>query len=309
MEAADNNTNRRERIIGASDPARDKRVQRVILIEGLANLAILFLKLLVGVMTGSLAIIADAIHSFSDLANNFVVWFVIRLSAEPPDRKHPYGHRKFETVAVFGLAVLLFVVAIELVVRAVQRTEPEVVQSKIGLILMLVVLLINLGIAIWERRQAKLLKSDILHADASHTLSDVLTTVVVIAGWQLSVHGLLWADAVCTLGVALFVAYLAFGLLRGVLPVLVDEYAIEPGAISANAMTVPGVRSVPQVRSRWLGNGVAVDMVVTVDPDISAADAHAISEVVETLIGDLFQVDDISIHIEPDGQGHDYFED
>ena len=284
-----------------SGPARDKKVQRVIVLEGLANLAILVIKLIVGITTGSLAIIADALHSFSDLANNVVVWFVIRLSAQPPDRKHPYGHRKFETVAVFALAVLLFVIAIELVLRAFQRGETTVAQSHLGIVLMVVVLAINIAITTWERHQAKKLKSDILHADASHTLSDVLTTVVVIAGWQLSVFGLFWADTFCTLGVALFVAYLAVGLLRRVLPVLVDEYAIEPGAISSNVMTVPGIRSVEQVRSRWLGSGVAVDMVVTVDPNISAAEAHDISEVAETLISDLFQVDDISIHIEPDG--------
>ncbi|MGR8948374.1 MAG: cation diffusion facilitator family transporter [Gammaproteobacteria bacterium] len=278
---------------------RDRQVQWVIVMEGLANLVILIIKLIVGFMTGSLAIIADAVHSFSDLANNIVVWFVIRLSAEPPDRKHPYGHRKFETVAVFALAVLLFVVAIEVVLRAFQRGEPNVAQSTTGVVLMLAVLGTNIAIAGWESNRAKALKSDILHADASHTFSDVLTTVVVIVGWQLSVFGFPWVDTVCAFAVAVLIGYLAFGLLKKVLPVLVDEYAIEPGALASNAMTVPGVEAVRQVRSRYLGSGVAVDMVLTVDPSISATEAHDISEVVEKLIGDCFQVDDISIHIEP----------
>ena len=282
-----------------ADRVRDNKVQWVIFVEGLANLAILVLKIIVGFMTGSLAILADAVHSFSDLANNIVVWFVIRLSAEPPDREHPYGHRKFETVAVFALAVLLFVVAIEVVIRAFQRGSPDITQSNTGLVLMLVVLGINISIAVWESHQAKALRSDILHADASHTFSDVLTTIVVILGWQLSVYGFPWMDTICAFAVAVLISYLAFGLLKKVLPVLVDEYAIEPGALASNAMTVPGVEAVKQVRSRWLGNGVAVDMVLTVDPTISATEAHDISEVVENLIGDCFQVDDISIHIEP----------
>lgn len=282
-----------------ADRSRDRQVQRVIFVEGLANFAILVIKLIVGFMTGSLAILADAVHSFSDLANNIVVWFVIRLSAEPPDREHPYGHRKFETVAVFALAVLLFVVAIEVVLRALQRGVPDIGQSNIGLTLMIVVLGINISIAAWESKQAKALKSDILHADASHTFSDVLTTIVVILGWQLSVFGFPLMDTICAFAVAVLIGYLAFGLLKKVLPVLVDEYAIEPAALASNAMTVPGVEAVKQVRSRWLGNGVAVDMVLTVDPTISAAEAHDISEVVENLIGDCFQVDDISIHIEP----------
>lgn len=282
------------------DESRDQAVQGVIVVEGLANLAVLILKVIVGFTTGSLAILADAVHSFSDLANNIVVWFVIKLSAEPPDREHPYGHRKFETVAVFALAVLLFVIAIEVVLRAVQRGAPTVEQSTPALATMLAVLAINIGISLWERRRARELNSDILHADASHTFSDALTTIVVIAGWQLSVFGLPWMDTMCAFGVAGLIAYLATGLLKKVLPVLVDEYAIEPRAISSNVMTVPGVKSVRQVRSRWLGSGVAVDMILTVDPDISATEAHDISDNVEELIGDCFQVDDISIHIEPD---------
>ncbi len=286
------------------DESRDQAVQGVIVVEGLANLAVLILKVIVGFTTGSLAILADAVHSFSDLANNIVVWFVIKLSAEPPDREHPYGHRKFETVAVFALAVLLFVIAIEVVLRAVQRGSPNVAQSTPALATMLAVLAINIGISLWERRRARELNSDILHADASHTFSDALTTIVVIAGWQLSVFGLPWMDTMCAFGVAGLIAYLAIGLLKKVLPVLVDEYAIEPRAISSNVMTVPGVKSVRQVRSRWLGSGVAVDMILTVDPDISATEAHDISDTVEELIGDCFQVDDISIHIEPDNEDY-----
>lgn len=286
------------------DESRDQAVQGVIVVEGLANLAVLILKVIVGFTTGSLAILADAVHSFSDLANNIVVWFVIKLSAEPPDREHPYGHRKFETVAVFALAVLLFVIAIEVVLRAVQRGAPTVAQSTPALATMLAVLAINIGISLWERRRARELNSDILHADASHTFSDALTTIVVIVGWQLSVFGLPWMDTMCAFGVAGLIAYLATGLLKKVLPVLVDEYAIEPRAISSNVMTVPGVKSVRQVRSRWLGSGVAVDMILTVDPDISATEAHDISDTVEELIGDCFQVDDISIHIEPDNEDY-----
>ena len=78
----------------------------VILVEGLANFAVLCIKLLVGFSTGSLAVLADAVHSLTDTINNVIAWFVIRHSVAPPDSKHPYGHRKFETIAVFFLASL-----------------------------------------------------------------------------------------------------------------------------------------------------------------------------------------------------------
>ena len=90
---------------------RDTKIQRIILIEGLANLSVLTIKLLVGFGTGSLAVLGDAVHSLTDIINNIVAWFVTRHSAKPADTKHPYGHRKFETVAVFGLAALLAILA------------------------------------------------------------------------------------------------------------------------------------------------------------------------------------------------------
>ena len=97
---------------------RDKKVQFILVIEGMANLLVFFVKLVVGISTGSLAIVGDAIHSFIDVANNIVALVVMRFSTLPADREHPYGHGKFETVAVFFLASLLTVFAFELALNA-----------------------------------------------------------------------------------------------------------------------------------------------------------------------------------------------
>jgi len=83
---------------------RDQQVRHVILIEGSANLIVLLAKIWVGLTTGSLAVLGDAIHSLTDVTNNIIAWIVMHLSCQPPDREHPYGHRKFETIAVFSLA-------------------------------------------------------------------------------------------------------------------------------------------------------------------------------------------------------------
>jgi cation diffusion facilitator family transporter len=101
----------------------------VILIEGSANVAVLVLKLIVGLTTGSIGILGDAVHSVTDIANNAVAWFVVRLSRQPPDELHPYGHRKFETIAVFALVMLLTVLAFKLGMRAIQRETPEIVRT------------------------------------------------------------------------------------------------------------------------------------------------------------------------------------
>jgi cation diffusion facilitator family transporter len=282
------------------DPERDRQVRRVIIIEGLANVAVLALKLVVGVSTGSLAVFGDALHSLSDVANNAVAWFVVRISSQPPDRDHPYGHRKFETLAVFVLATLLTVLGIELALGALRREAQPTVGDPWTLPLMLGVLAINVTLASWEGAWARRLRSDILGADARHTFADVLTTIVVIVGWQLSVRGYPWLDTVCAIAVAGFVLALAFGLFRRAIPILVDSIAVEPEAVGDVAQAVRGVRRVKTVRSRSTGGSTAIDMVVTVDSGITTAEAHAITDAIEEELRTQLSVEDVTIHVEPE---------
>ena len=279
---------------------RDNQVRRVILIEGLANLLVLIAKTVVGLSTGSMAILADAIHSLSDLTNNIIAWIVIHYSSLPADREHPYGHRKLETLAVFILASILVVLAFELALNAINKEYAEVVSSGIELIIMLCVLIINIVVTSWQRMWAKRLDSDILHADATHTFADVLITGVVIVGWQLSAMGYAWVDRLCALGVALLIFYLAYGLFRRAIPVLIDEYAIDPVELSELIKPLPGVKKVYKIRSRWVGKTRAVDLVVSVDSALSTEESHAIADSIESQIENHFGATDISIHIEPE---------
>jgi len=278
---------------------RDRKVQRLIIIEGCANILVLVVKLIVGLSTNSLAIIADAIHSLTDVANNFVAWIVIRLSAMPADREHPYGHRKFETLAVFGLATLLAVMAIEIAKSAFTKETTEIVSGTWELVLMVGVLTVNIALASWQRYWARQLKSGIMLADASHTFADVLTTIVVIIGWQLSSMGFLILDRLCALGVAGLVFYLAYDLYKSAFPVLVDEYAIDPEDIKNAVMTVQGVKAAGRIRSRWIGSDVAIDIVISVNADLTTEESHKIADEVEVLIEEQFNVGDAFIHVEP----------
>jgi cation diffusion facilitator family transporter len=279
---------------------RDNQVRRVILIEGLANLLVLIAKTVVGLSTGSMAILADAIHSLSDLTNNIIAWIVIHYSSLPADREHPYGHRKLETLAVFILASILVVLAFELALNAINKEYAEVVSSGIELLIMLCVLIINIVVTSWQRMWAKRLDSDILHADATHTFADVLITGAVIVGWQLSAMGYAWVDRLCALGVALLIFYLAYGLFRRAIPVLIDEYAIDPVELSELIKPLPGVKKVYKIRSRWVGKTRAVDLVVSVDSALSTEESHAIADSIESQIENHFGATDISIHIEPE---------
>ena len=279
---------------------RDRLIQRIILVEGSANLIVLIAKLIVGLSTGSLAILGDAVHSLTDVANNVVAWFVVKHSAKPADHQHPYGHRKFEALAVFGLAALLTVLSFELVLHAFRRGKVDVSQDAWGIYIMLGVLCVNICIASWQRYWAGRLRSDILLADANHTFADVLTTIVVIGGWQISAMGYLWLDSLCAIGVAAVILYLAYGLFKRALPVLLDEIAIEPDLLINALQKVSGVKEVQQVRSRWIGSNRAVDMVIIVDSGLTTVEAHAIADAVETLLEKRFDILDASIHVEPD---------
>jgi cation diffusion facilitator family transporter len=274
-------------------------VRGVLLVEGIANAIVLTAKTAVGLSTGSIAVLGDAVHSLTDIANNCVAFMVAGRSTEPPDVEHPYGHRKFESLAVFGLATLLTVIAVEVAIHAIGRIGEPVELSRWGLAMMLGVLAVNVGIATWERRWAHRLDSDLLRADAVHTLGDVLTTVAVIAGWQLAGRGHAWLDTTFALLMACLVFYLALGLFRRTIPVLVDSAGADPGALAAAVGHVGSVRAVRRVRSRQTGSGIAADVVVAVDGGLSIEESHAVCDTIERALRDRFGIADVTVHVEP----------
>lgn len=286
-------------MIASETLQRDRSVRRVILIEGAANLGMAAAKVAIGLMTGSLAILADAFHSVSDAANNGMAWMVVNWSSRPADAKHPYGHRKFETVAVFVLATVLTVTAFELALSALRRGPPSVSQSMYGAVGMGLLLLGNIALAVWERRWARKLRSDILEADAHHTLADVLTTVVAIVGWQASAAGFAWVDTLSALGVAALILFLAFGLFRRSLPILVDQVSIDPEHIRERARRLPGVLEVREVRSRSDGVHTAVELTVVVSAGLSTVESHRVADRVEELVRAEFASETVTVHIEP----------
>ncbi|MFT6896299.1 MAG: cation diffusion facilitator family transporter [Paraglaciecola sp.] len=275
------------------------QVKTVLLIEGCINLLITFTKLTVGFLTNSSAVIADALHSLTDVANNVMAWMAINMAKTPADNDHQYGHQKYEQLAVFGLAALLSIVAFEVFINALKRFGQEVEQSYLGLSILIVTLLINIGLTIWERYWAKRLDSDILQADASHTFSDVLTTLVVIVGWQLAAQGYYWLDTAFAIGVSAIIFYLAFKLFQRAIPILVDYSDVDPQAVSAAVNGVQNVNAVLRVRSRTSGKGRVADVIVTVDPNLSTIDSHLIADEIEKVLADKFNIQDVVVHIEP----------
>lgn len=279
-----------------------RAVQRVLLITLGLNLAVVVLKATVGSMTGSLSLMADALHSVTDSANNVLGLATNRLANPQPDRDHPYGHHKFEAIGALGIAAFLGIACFEILTSAIERIisgSNPVEMSAIALGLLLVVLVINIFVAVYERRVGMALNSKILIADARHTLSDIWTTVVVIGGLIGVWLGIQWLDIVLAFPVALLVFKSGWTVLRENLPWLVDEMAIAPEAIHAQVMQVPGVLNCHSIASRGLlGRQIFIDMHLVVQPR-TVNEAHRITEAVEERLESLYGPARVTIHIEP----------
>lgn len=282
---------------------RQRTVRRVLLLTLVLNLLVMGIKLAIGLVTGSLSLVADALHSLTDGANNLLGLWVTRYSSPYPDREHPYGHQKFEALGALGISAFLGMACFEILQGAIERVlhPGKGIQVTVVEILFLVgVLGINVLVAVYERREGKRVDSPLLIADAYHTMSDIWVTLAVLAGllgvwlfrWQ-------WLDVVLAFPVAGMVAWSGWQVLRQNLPWLVDESAIAPEAIYGVVMEVPGVVNVHDIASRGLvGRQCFVEMhLVVAAPDVETA--HEITEEIEDRLEAQFSPVRVMIHVEP----------
>ena len=283
-------------------------VRQVLLITLLLNVLVMLLKVLVGFWTGSLSLLADALHSVTDSANNILGLVTNQLASPGPDREHPYGHQKYEAVGALGIAAFLGIACFEILRGAFERLlmgSDPVTLTPIALWLMLLVLGINIIVAVYERRVGMRLGSKLLIADAHHTMSDIWITIVVIAGLIGVWRGLGWLDIVMALPVAVLVLHSGWVVLSANLPWLVDEMAIAPEAIHREVMQVSGVLNCHSIASRGLlGCQVFIDMHLIVEPK-DVVSAHDITEVVEQKLEQAFGPIRVTIHVEPSNYRED----
>ncbi|MEH2234469.1 MAG: cation diffusion facilitator family transporter [Nostoc sp.] len=278
-------------------------VRKVLIITLLLNLFVMGLKAVVGYWTGSLSLLADALHSVTDSANNVLGLIASKFSSPQPDREHPYGHSKFEAVGALGIASFLGIACFEILQGAIERIlkgggEPIKI-SPPELWLLLIVLGVNIFVAFYERAVGKRVGSSILIADATHTMSDIWVTISVIGGLIGVWLGYQWMDLVLAFPVALLVFWSGWSVLKENLPWLVDQMAIAPEAIHAIATSVPGVINCHAIASRGvLGRQVFIEMHLIVDAS-DVETAHHITEEVESRLEERFRPVRILIHVEP----------
>jgi cation diffusion facilitator family transporter len=280
-----------------------KEIRRVLVITLVLNVVVLILKAFVGYLTGSLSLLADALHSVTDSANNVLGLVTSQLSSPHPDREHPYGHQKFEAIGALGIAAFLGIACFEILQGAIARlfnpSQPVSISSS-ELWLLLIVLGVNIFVAFYERWVGQRIGSPILLADARHTMSDIWVTITVMGGligvWLFDVQ---WLDIFLAFPVALLVFSSGWEVLRENLPWLVDEMAIAPESIHQDVMEVPGVLNCHSIASRGvLGRQVFIEMHLIVDAhDVDTA--HQITEAVEERLEIKYGPARILIHVEP----------
>ena len=298
------------RAFAAKNPVseRMRSIRRVLWIILLLNLGVAAAKYAWGTLSGSASMQADGIHSVFDSAGNVVGLVGISLAARPADAGHPYGHAKFETYASLVIGVLLLLAAFEVGSSAAAKLAAGSYTVEVGpmsFVVMAGTLAVNLGVTVYERRFAKRLRSEVLAADANHTLSDALVSVGVIAGLAAVALGFPMADPIMALVVTAAILATAYDVFKHALATLSDRARIPEGDLRAAALAVPGVRGVHRIRTRGTEGEVYADLHVLVDPSMTVADAHRLADEVEADIKERFaNVIEVLVHIEPN-DGHE----
>src|SRR5688572_6291406 len=216
------------------------------------NLLVAAAKIAVGMMTGSISMIADGFHSTMDGFSNIIGLVGSTVANQPPDENHPYGHQKYETFATLSIGLLLLVTSWKVLqgifTRLTDNTTPEV--TTLSFAVMIITLLINLGVAWYEKKQGQRLNSSLLLADAAHTRSDIFVSLSVLASLLAVQWGWAWLDLVVALLIVLTIGRTGWRIVRQASETLADRVAVDASLVEEIALSVEGVQSCHKIRSR-----------------------------------------------------------
>jgi cation diffusion facilitator family transporter len=283
--------------------SHEQKKQSVALSSVSASLLLTLLKIVVGLMTGSIGILSEAAHSAMDFGAAALTWFAVRISDKPADRKHHYGHTKIESVTALIETGLLFLTSIWIIYAATERlmagkAEIEVKWYAIAVIVVSIVVDISRSRAL--KKVAKETGSQALEADALHFSSDILSSAVVLLGLVFVYFGMPWADAIAGMVVAVLVCNAAWQLGRKTIDVLVDA-APEglPEKVEEITSTVPGVVAIEKMRIKPAGPFVFIDLTLTVSRTLPQEKVRAICAEAERRIEEALPDSDVTVNARP----------
>jgi len=284
---------------------RQNRKRNAAILSIISNTLLVIGKLIVGLMSGSVGVLSEAVHSMTDLVASVVAFFSVRASDTPPDAEHPYGHGKIEGVSGLIEALLIIVAALYIVFEAVARlrsgrSAPRVVDA--GIAIMAVSALTNFALSRFLRRVAKETDSFALEADGEHLMTDVLTSIGVFIGLALvRITHLGWFDPIAALCVAVLIIQTAIRLTRHSLKPLLDARlpVDEEERIKEILNGDTRVLGYHKLRTRKSGSQRHADVHVLIDDNCTLVEAHDISEELEDAVRTSLPNVNINIHIEP----------
>ena len=268
-----------------------------------SNTLLILMKLAVGIISGSVSILSEAIHSSMDLIAAIIAFFSVRVSDNPPDSRHPYGHGKIENISGVIEALLIFVAAIWIIIEAIKKLLGEKIELDsiaLGSIVMLISAIVNTIVSRKLYKVARATNSMALEADALHLKTDVYTSLGVSAGLGLIlITGINWLDPVIAIMVALFIINESYHLLSRAFTPLLDTAwntdEIKDLEKRLNQMEV----SYHDLRTRVAGNYRFIDIHIQIPEDVSVGSAHKYCDKIESELTGAYDNVTVTIHVEP----------
>jgi cation diffusion facilitator family transporter len=269
----------------------------------ISNTLLILMKLAVGLISGSVSILSEAIHSSMDLVAAIIAFFSVRVSDNPPDSRHPYGHGKIENISGVIESLLIFIAALWIIFEAVRKLLGEKIELDsiaLGSVVMLISALVNTYVSRRLYKVARATNSVALEADALHLKTDVYTSLGVSIGLALIiVTGINWLDPVIAILVALFIIREAYLLMTKAFTPLLDTAwnlnEIEELETRLKRLEV----SYHDLRTRVAGNYRFVDIHIEIPEDISVGKAHKYCDKIEDELTGFYENLTVTIHVEP----------
>jgi cation diffusion facilitator family transporter len=269
----------------------------------LSNTLLIAMKLAVGLISGSVSIISEAIHSSMDLVAALIAFFSVRVSDNPPDSRHPYGHGKIENISGVIEALLIFVAAIWIIIEAVKKLlgeEIELDSIALGSIVMLISAIVNTIVSRRLYKVARQTKSVALEADALHLKTDVYTSLGVAAGLGLIlITGINWLDPLVAMIVAMFIIFESYQLLKKAFVPLLDtawgDNEIDELKVKLSELKV----NYHDLRTRVAGNYRFLDIHIEIPKEESVGNAHQYCDRIEEKLTSHYENLTVNIHVEP----------
>jgi len=289
---------------------RFKQAEFAAMIGVVGNIILAIIKGVVGVISDSRALIADAVHSASDVAGSLAVFIGVRAAKQPPDKDHPYGHGKAESIAAIIVAVLLFLVGLEIGKSSFEAFFEEIEAPKL---LAIYAVILSIIVKEWMFRYkyklGKRIKSDAIIVNAYEHRSDVYSSLAALAGigaaiigQRMGIEWLVYADPIAGLFVSLLVIRMAWKLgsesIHTTLDhVLHDEDIIE---LKNTVSQIAEIKKIDELHAREHGHYVIVDIKISVDPHMTVEEGHNIGKMVkERLMKEHEHVQNVLVHINP----------